>query len=30
MKELEIWDLKKIAELAVSSGLVPCILNKIN
>ena len=30
MKELEIWDLKKIAELAVSSGLVPWILNKIN
>lgn len=30
MEELEVWDLKKIAELAVSSGLVPWILNKIN
>ncbi len=30
MMELEVWNLKKIAELAVSSGLVPWILNKIN
>ncbi|MCE7055749.1 restriction endonuclease [Algoriphagus sp. AGSA1] len=30
MEGLEVWDLEKIAKLAVSSGLVPWILNKIN
>ncbi|SEG33742.1 restriction endonuclease [Algoriphagus boritolerans] len=30
MEKLEVWNLDKVAELAVSSGLVPWILNKIN
>ncbi len=30
MEKLEVWDLDKVSELAVSSGLVPWILNKIN
>ncbi|MEB2784712.1 hypothetical protein [Algoriphagus persicinus] len=30
MEGLEVWNRKKIAKLAVSSGLVPWILNKIN
>lgn len=30
IEKFEVWNLKRIAELAVSSGLVPWILNKIN